>query len=401
MKRTPWLLLLAALPAGLVTAPARRGPEDESVFVRGLKADQHESVLYVWTSDADQKDPDFLTVIDANPKSPSYGTVIATAPTSSPANEAHHFGYTVNADRIFAGGLFSNRLFIYDVATDPKHPQLVKTVADLAATTGYSGPHTFYAVPGGVMIAMLGAKDGGAPGALVKLDNDGNFLQALPAPDYMYDVGIKPELNLIVTSSWAHPHAVKAGNTPMDQVGDVVVTWDYKTGKVLQVEHLDKAPLEVRWLHGPGARGGFINCAFGNTVWHWEVGKDGKLAFTRVVKLADGSIPADMRISYDNRFLFVSLFGAGAVQQYDIRDPLHPKLVSSVAIPQAQMMKLTPDNKRLYVSNSLLSNLDGKVPYRVRLVDVSPKGLTLDAKFDVDFEHFATGQARPHDMLLK
>jgi len=401
MKRTPWLLLLAALPAGLVTAPARRGPEDESVFVRGLKADQHESVLYVWTSDADQKDPDFLTVIDANPKSPSYGTVIATAPTSSPANEAHHFGYTVNADRIFAGGLFSNRLFIYDVATDPKHPQLVKTVADLAATTGYSGPHTFYAVPGGVMIAMLGAKDGGAPGALVKLDNDGNFLQALPAPDYMYDVGIKPELNLIVTSSWAHPHAVKAGNTPMDQVGDVVVAWDYKTGKVLQVEHLDKAPLEVRWLHGPGARGGFINCAFGNTVWQWEVVKDGKLAFTRVVKLADGSIPADMRISYDNRFLFVSLFGAGAVQQYDIRDPLHPKLVSSVAIPQAQMMKLTPDNQRLYVSNSLLSNLDGKVPYRVRLVNVGPKGLTLDAKFDVDFEHFATGQARPHDMLLK
>ncbi len=401
MKRAPWLLLLAALPAGLVTAPARRGPDDESVFVRGLKADQHESVLYVWTSDADQKDPDFLTVIDANPKSPSYGTVIATAPTGSPANEAHHFGYTVNADRIFAGGLFSNRLFIYDVATDPKHPQLVKTVADLAATTGYSGPHTFYAVPGGMMIAMLGAKDGGAPGALVKLDNDGTFLQALPAPDYMYDVGIKPELNLIVTSSWAHPHAVKAGNTPMDQVGDVVVAWDYKTGKVLQVEHLDKAPLEVRWLHGPGARGGFINCAFGNTVWQWEVVKDGKLAFTRVVKLADGSIPADMRISYDNRFLFVSLFGAGAVQQYDIRDPLHPKLVSSVAIPQAQMMKLTPDNQRLYVSNSLLSNLDGKVPYRVRLVNVGPKGLTLDAKFDVDFEHFATGQARPHDMLLK
>src|ERR1051325_3874385 len=29
---------------------------------------------------------------------------------SPPANEAHHFGYTVNADRIFAGGLFSNRL---------------------------------------------------------------------------------------------------------------------------------------------------------------------------------------------------------------------------------------------------------------------------------------------------
>ena len=399
MKRIALLSLLVVLPAAVVPAP--RGPEDESVFVHGLPAGQHESVLYVWTSDADQKDPDFLTTIDANPASPTYGKIIATTPTSAPANEAHHFGYTVNADRIFAGGLFSNRLFIYDVGSDPKHPKLIKTVPDLAASTGYSGPHTFYAVPGGVTIAMLGSKDGGAPGALVQLDNDGNFLKALPAPDYMYDVGIKPDLNLIVTSSWAHPHAVKAGNTPMDQVGDVVVAWDYKTGKVLQQEHLDKAPLEVRWLHGAAGRGGFINCAFGNSVWRWEVGKDGRLAFTRVIKLADNAIPADMRISYDNRFLFVSLFGGGAVQQYDIADPANPKLVSSVAIPQAQMLKLTPDNKRLYVSNSLLSNLDGKVPYAVRLVDVTSTGLVIDPKFEVDFEHLPTGQARPHDLLLK
>ncbi len=401
MNRTALLFLFAVLPAGIMIAPAPGGPADESVFVRGLPPGQHESLLYVWTSDADQKDADFLSVLDADPASSSYGKVIATAPTGSPGNEAHHFGYTANADRIFAGGLFSNRLFIYDVATDPKHPKLVKTVPDLAASTGFSGPHTFYAVPGGVMVAMLGSKEGGAPGALVKLDNDGNFLEAHPAPDYMYDVGVKPELNLIVTSSWAHPHAVKAGNTPMDQVGDEVVAWDWKTGKVLQVEHLDKSPLEVRWLHGAAARGGFINCAFGNSVWHWQVGPDGKLAFHRVIKLPDGSLPADMRISYDNKFLFVSLFGGGAVQQYDVADPMQPKLVSTVAIPQAQMMKLTPDNRRLYVSNSLLSNLDGKVPYRVRLVNVGPSGMTLDAKFDVDFEHFPTGQARPHDMLLK
>ncbi|TLY52283.1 MAG: selenium-binding protein, partial [Gemmatimonadetes bacterium] len=88
-------------------------------------------------------------------------------------------------------------------------------------------------------------------------------------------------------------------------------------------------------------------------------------------------------------------------QQYDVEEPLHPKLVSTVSIPQAQMLKLTPDNKRLYVSNSLLSNLDGKVPYAVRLVNVTPTGLVIDPKFDVDFEHLATGRARPHDMLLK
>src|SRR5258708_33407230 len=140
VKRPALRLLIAALPA-----PAPRGTADESIFVRCLRPDQHESLLYVWTSDADQKDPDFLAVIDADPKSPTYATVIATAPTGSPANEAHHFGYTANADRIFAGGLFSKRLFIYDVATAPQLPKLIQTVLDLGATTGSSGPNTFYA----------------------------------------------------------------------------------------------------------------------------------------------------------------------------------------------------------------------------------------------------------------
>src|SRR5438445_11003801 len=95
MKRT---LLFTALVPLLALAGARSsGPEDESVFVTGLRAGQHESLLYVWTSDADAKDPDFLSVVDAHPKSPSYAKVIATAPTGSTVdNEAHHFGYTVN-----------------------------------------------------------------------------------------------------------------------------------------------------------------------------------------------------------------------------------------------------------------------------------------------------------------
>ena len=122
MKATA-LVLLATLPFW-AAAPAPAGSSDESVFVQNLRPDQHESLLYVWTSDADGKDPDFVTVIDADPKSPTYATVIATAATSAGGNEAHHFGYTADAGRIFAGGLFSNRLFIYDVKTDPRHPRL-------------------------------------------------------------------------------------------------------------------------------------------------------------------------------------------------------------------------------------------------------------------------------------
>jgi selenium-binding protein 1 len=398
-----FLLLLGVLPLAIAAAPSFA--PDESVFVKNLKPGERESILYVWTRDGDGKESDFLSVVDVDPKSASYGKIVATAPTNSPANEAHHFGYSANADRIFGAGMFSNKLFIYDVKRTPRKPQLIRTV-DLDPT-GYSGPHTLYAVPGGVMIAMLGAVGGGGPGALVMVDDDGNFKQAWPVnrpdgqPGFMYDVGVKPEMNRMITSSWAHPGHIKAGDHPQHSGKDVVV-WDWKQKKVLQVEELDLAPLEVRWMHGPNARGGFTNAAFGNSIWFWDdANRDGQLEFHRVIKLPDNSIPADMRVSYDNRYLYISLWGGGKVQQYDIADPRNPKLLGEVAIPQPNMMKLTPDSRRLYVTNSLLSSLDGNVRFGAWLINIGPDGMKIDERFNPDFVGLPSGPAGAHDMLLK
>jgi selenium-binding protein 1 len=397
------LLLFGLLPAAL--AAGRAFAPDESIYVKNLKAAEREKILYVWTRDADHQQSDFLAVVDADPKSKSYGKVIGTAPTNSAANEAHHFGYTANADRIFGAGMFSNKLFIYDVKRSPRSPRLIRTV-DLDPT-GYSGPHTMYAVPGGVMVAMLGAVGGGGPGALILVDDDGKFKQAWPVvlldgkPGHMYDVGIKPEMNRMITSSWAHPGHVKGGTHPQNS-GKEVVVWDWKEKKIIQVQDVDAAPLEVRWMHGSKGLGGFTNAAFGNSVWYWEdANTDGTLEFHRVIALPENSIPADMRVSYDNRYLYVSLWGSGKVQQYDIANPKSPKLLSEVAIPQANMMKLTPDSRRLYVTNSLLSSLDGEVKFGAWLLNVGPKGMSIDESFKPDFASFPSGPAGAHDMLLR
>src|SRR5437773_11665359 len=104
--------------------PAPGGPADESVFVRGLPPGQHESLLYVWTSDADQKDPYLLSVLDADPASSSYGKVITTASTGCPGNEANHCASASNADRMFAGSLCWDCMCSYAISTDPKYPIL-------------------------------------------------------------------------------------------------------------------------------------------------------------------------------------------------------------------------------------------------------------------------------------
>lgn len=397
------LPLLVALPLTIAAVPAFM--LDESVFVKGLRAGEREKLLYVWTRDGDGKESDFLSVVDVDPRSGSYGKILATVPTNSPANEAHHFGYTANADRIMGAGMFTNRLFVYDVKADPRKPRLLRTV-DLDPT-GYSGPHTMYAVPGGVLIAMLGRVGGGGPGALILVDDDGNFKQAWPVvrpdgqPGYMYDLGVKPEMNRMVTSSWAHPGHIKAGDHPQHS-GREVVVWDWKKKTIVQVQEVDLAPLEVRWMHGPTGRGGFTNAAFGNSVWYWEdANADGQLEFHRVIGLPENSVPADMRVSYDNRYLYVSLWGGGKVQQYDIADPKAPKHVSEVAIPQANMMKLSPDSRRLYVTNSLLSSLDGDVKFGAWLINVGPDGMTIDETFRPDFLNLPTGPGGAHDMLFR
>lgn len=397
----------SAFFAMALSALAIAGPRpiaDESVFVKGLQPGEREKILYVWTRDADHQDSDMLAVVDVDPNSPTYGTVVAIVPTESAANEAHHFGYNVDATRIYGGGIITNRLFIFDVATDPLKPTLLRTV-DLDPT-GYSGPHSIYAVPGGVMVAMLGTVEGGAPGALILVDDDGEFQQAWPvvrpdgSPGYMYDVGVHPGMNIMITSSWSHPDHVKAG-THLEHAGKELVIWDWEKKEVRQVQEVGMAPFAVRWMHGE-RRGGFANGALGNDVWYWEdADGDGVLEFHRVLDMGENALPVDMRVSYDNRFLYVSLWGGGKVQQYDIADPKAPRLVTEVSLPQPNMMKLTPDSRRLYVTNSILSSLDGDVEFGAWLIHVGPDGMRIDEDFQPDFKSFPTGPAGPHDMLLK
>jgi selenium-binding protein 1 len=155
-------------------------------------------------------------------------------------------------------------------------------------------------------------------------------------------------------------------------------------------------------MHGPNAIAGYTNAAFGNAIWYWEdANKDGTLEFQRVLQLPENSLPADMRVSYDNRFLYVSMWGGGKVVQYDISDPKNPKMMSEVPVPQPNMMRLTPDGRRLYVTNSLLSSLDQNVQFGAWLFEVGPDGMKLDPRFKPDFLSFPSGPGGAHDMLLR
>jgi selenium-binding protein 1 len=399
IRRAALAAMLLAL-AGLLGTTLAPAETCMSPFIKRL--DRPEKYLYVFSVDADAKDNDFLAVIDVDAKSPTYGQVLHQTDLGCSGNETHHFGFTDDRTHIWGCSLFSNRVFIINVADDPAKPKLVKTI-DSAEQTGLSGPHSPYALPGRMLLSYLGGKGGGLPAGLAEFNNDGTFIRKFVLPDnapYGYDVAINPNLNRMVTSSFTPPENYRKPLAKMDlkHFGDKLVVWDFRARKVLATLKTGPAPLECRWSLKDGANHGYCNCAFDNSIWVWEGDKD---AYT-TRKLCDtGKLPVDLSQSPDGRFVFVSCFVSDEVQQWDVADLKKPRLVSTVNPGvQPNMLHLTGDGQRMYVTNSLLSTMDRSEDFWVRLIRVGPDGMKLDPKFKVDFTKFKTGPARSHDMLL-
>jgi selenium-binding protein 1 len=372
-----------------------------SPFVKRL--DRAEKYLYVFCVDADAKDNDFLAVIDVDAKSPKYGQILYQLDLGSAGNETHHFGFTDDRTHIWGCSLFSNRLFVIDVAGDPARPKLVKTI-DSAKETGFTGPHSPYALPGRMLISFLGGKDGGVPAGLAEFTNDGKYLRKFDLPSdapYGYDVAINPNLNRMITSSFTMPTNYRKAMAKMDlkQFGDKLLVWDFRKRKVLQTLTTAAAPLECRWSLAKEARHGYVNCALADSIWIWQGDDDGKYTTRELCRT--GKLPVDLSQAPDGRFLFVSCFASDEVQQWDVSDLKKPKLASTVKPGvEPNMLHLTGDGKRMYVTNSLLSTMDRADDFWVRLIRVDPDGMKMDRKFNVDLTKFKTGPARGHDMLL-
>jgi methanethiol oxidase len=166
-------------------------------------------------------------------------------------------------------------------------------------------------------------------------------------------------------------------------------------------------------------RRAFINTPGTSAVWLADDDDhDGAFDFQQVLGPEDGLlIPADMLLSYDHRYMYVTNWFGDTVQQFDIGDPFAPRLTSTVKVPHPNMLRLSRDNARLYVTNSLLSTWDNdtrfgparNTDYGIWRFDVDPvtgklTSFTPDGSAWVGFENVrkktTTGPAGPHMMLF-
>lgn len=395
------LKALSCAIAGTLIAGAATAETCLSPYIKSLK--QPEKVMYLWTLPVGPGS-DFLAVIDVNVASPTYGKILKKIEVGSVGNEAHHIGYTDDRGKIWAAALNTSRFFIFDVKTDPLNPKLIRTIDNVPQLTGLSGPHTPYAIPGRMLISMASGPDGTGPGGIAEFTNDGDFVASHKAPNHPYETVIKPEFNRMITSSWVEQ---KTFMSPLDKwdpkrFSNTMLVWDLKARKIVQELKGDPIPLAARWALAPNAAYGYSISNAGDSIWMFRRRSDGSFTYTKAADLAKGCAPGDLRQSPDDKYLYLSCIGLGEVQAWDISRPDKIRLHDTVqGIVQANMMHMTNDGKRLYVTNSAISTVDYSPRYALRLIHVGPDGkMKQDPFFHIDFSKAPDGPARPHDMLL-
>jgi selenium-binding protein 1 len=325
----------------------------------------------------------------------------------------------------------------------------------LARKTGYASPHTVHCGPDGIYLSALGAPDGGGPGGLFVLDHDSFEPQRAWEHDHgpqhlAYDFAWHLGHDTTITSEWGTPSMVRNGVNPelllAGKYGNSLHAWDLRRGT-----HRQKLPLgdeyqmtlELRPARDPRKAYGFVGVVISlkdlsSSIWVWYLDGNGRAGakernggewkVKKVIEIpAEPADPADLppllqgfkavpplitdiNLSLDDRQLYVSCWGTGELRQYDVTDPFAPKLTATTQIGgivrraghQAkanrrltggpQMVELSRDGRRVYLTNALYSPWDGQFypdgieSWMVKL-DTRPEGgMALDPEFFLEME---------------
>lgn len=377
-----------------------------------------EDYVYVWALGVEGlgDGSDKLVTVDVNPKSKNYGKVVHAVSTGARA-EAHHMGFTDDRRHIWAGGLSENRIWVFDIATDPAKPRLAQTIGDLGDKSGYLGPHTYYALPGRMLVqALSNTKDKGGVTGMALYNNKGKHLASYAMPTdkggdgYGYDLAVNPKKNVLLTSSFTgytnymRPlgELIKDGEA-MKKFGNTMAVWDLKAIKPTKVFAVPGAPLEIRWSLNPKDNWAITATALTSKLWLVKQDAKGEWIAKDVATIGDPSkipLPVDISITRDGKGLWVNTFMDGKTRYFDLSNPEAPKQTYEKATgKQVNMISQSWDGKRVYITSSLLANWDkGGADNEQFLRGFAWDGKELAQKFEVDFNKEKLGRA--HHMKL-
>jgi len=416
-----------------------------------------EKVVYtvcIYTGTGIEK-PDYLATIDVEETSPTYNQVIHRTEVGVVGDELHHMGWnacsscnddgTMERKYLIVPGVRTSNFYIIDTATNPRKPELFKTIDgdEIKQKVNLSAPHTVHCLGSDIIVSMLGDAEGNAPGGYLHLDKDFNIVgrweHDATGMNFSYDFWYQPRHNMMVSTEWAAPNTFLPG-FDLDDVGNGkygqhIHFWDFKNRKIQKSIDLGSdglIPLEARFHHNPESTHGFVGATLSSNIFHWYKDQRGELQIEKVIDVESIDVESfpvpmpglitDILISMDDQYLYFSNWLHGDLRQYDISDPSNPRLTGQVWLggllgkaPEVngleingapQMIQLSLDGKRLFVTTSLFSTWDNQFYPKMKenggqlLIvdcDVENGGMAIRDDFAIDFGQEPHGPARAHE----
>lgn len=308
--------------------------------------------------------------------------------------------------------------------------------------------------------------NGNSKGQFLVIDGKNNFTVkgtwSNRTTKYGYDFWYQPAFDVMVSSEWGAPKAFKTGlnlSQLNDYYGHSLNIWSWSKKTLIKTIDLGTTggwlPLETRFVHNPNEPHGYVGCALSSTIFHINV-KSGQWTATQVITVPPKTVEkwwvgltqmpgviTDILISMDDKYLYFSNWVHGDIRQYDITIRNKPKLVGQLFVGGSivqggpvkvindtecpklncqpkplyvkgvrieggpQMLQLSLDGRRLYVTTSLYSHWDKQFyPELLKKgacllqidVDTVKGGLTINNNFLVNYGKEPKGPVLAHEM---
>jgi selenium-binding protein 1 len=442
-------------------ALASEAPAESLAYVALLSTEANGRRDAVGVVDTDAASPSYGNLVAAT-ELPDGGNELHHFGWNACSSHLCAYGANPHAERryLVVPGTGSSRIHVLDTKANPRAPELIKVIEpeEVMRKTGYAAPHTVHCGPDGIYMNALGAPDGNGPGGIFMMDHEtfelkGRWERERGPQHLSYDFWWHLGHDTMITSEWGTPNMVKDGvNAELllgGKYGNALHVWNLRTRK--HVRKLDlgadqQMVLELRPAHNPTRAWGFAGVVISlkdlsSAIWLWYLeGKNGSAEWKarKVIEIpaqpadpqdlppllqgfkAVPPLVTDIGLSVDDRFLYVSCWGTGELRQYDVTDPFNPRLTGTVNIggivqrgahPAApgkplnggpQMVEISRDGRRVYLTNSLYTPWDAQFyPDGIRgwmaRLDTRPEGgIAFDPRFLVQFD----AGLRPHQVRL-
>ena len=232
--------------------------------------------------------------------------------------------------------------------------------------------------PDGIYVSALGDADGNGPGGIFLMDHEtfdvlGRWEIDRGPQELAYDFWWHLGHDTMVTSEWGTPDMVEDGLIPElllgGRYGHRLHFWDLRKRRA-RAGASTSAPstrwcFELRPAHDPTKAYGFVGVVIcledlSASIWLWY--RDGdQWAVKKVIAIpAEPAEPdqlppmlkgfkavpplvTDIDLSVDDKFLYVSCWGTGEFQQYDVSDPFNPKLTGKLRHRRHRRTRRAPE----------------------------------------------------------